>query len=106
MPAPFQRRLAQHCNERAPVRLVAAVRGLEDAQPLENRLALFGICLAQLRLGLEVFAARLVRALRRLMKPLPVRVRVAADALAHGLPVFLQLTDAPRERLRLQCRTD
>ena len=56
----------------------------------------------QLRLGLEVFAARLVRALSRLMKPLPVRIRVAEDALAHRLPVFLQLMDALRERLRLQ----
>ena len=88
------------------VRGLAAVRALEGAQPVEDHAARLRIRLAELRLGLEMLAARLVGALRGLMEALPVRVRIADHALADRLPVLLQLVDPLRERARLERRAD
>jgi len=106
MPAPFLRRLAQHRCDRAPVGNVAALRGLEGAQPIHHTPTLLEIGFPKLRARLEKIAARLVRRDGGLVKALPIRLRIADDSLADRLPVVLQLLDSLCERFGLFLRPD
>src|SRR5579863_6799393 len=86
--------------------MLATLGALEALEAREHTLAFFQICLPLLGLGLEILAARLVGSRRSLLKALPVRRRITDDSLADRFPIFLQLFDPIRQRLRPVRRSD
>jgi len=82
------------------------VFSLKGSQPFEQRAAPSKIVLPCQRLSLEVFAARLIRFLSRVIKALPVDFVILADAFAESSPLLLQAFDAIGQRDRIESRAD